>query len=268
MEEICDIVDIGVNLAHKSFQKDREAVIQRAFAAGVRTMIVTGTSLAVSEAALKIAQASPNHLFSTAGVHPHDSRSCNEQTIADLRRLAANEQVVAIGECGLDFNRDFSPRPLQEKWFEAQIALAEELEMPLFLHERDAEKRFCEIMTAARKNTPAVVHCFTGNGETLKSYLDMGLHIGITGWICDERRGIHLRELVRNIPLNRLMLETDAPFLLPRTLSANPKDGRNEPRFLPAVLKTVAECLGKSLVEVAQVTTTTAQQFFRINPPK
>jgi TatD DNase family protein len=119
-----------------------------------------------------------------------------------------------------------------------------------------------------QKVCAGVVHCFTGNGQALKAYLDMGLHIGITGWICDERRGIHLRELVRNIPLDRLMLETDAPFLLPRTLPAKPKDGRNEPGFLPAVLKTVAECLGKSPSEVAQVTTTTAQQFFRINPPK
>jgi TatD DNase family protein len=231
-------------------------------------MIITGTNLAVSEAALEIARKMPSHLFATAGVHPHDSRNCTDRTIADLRRLAANEEVVAIGECGLDFNRDFSPRPLQEKWFEAQIALAEELQLPLFLHERDAEKRFCEILTTAKKSAPGVVHCFTGNGQALKAYLDMGLHIGITGWICDERRGIHLRELVRNIPLDRLMIETDAPFLLPRPLSAKPKDGRNEPSFLPAVLRTVAECLGKSLSEVARITTATAQQFFRISPPK
>ncbi len=130
MDNTLDIVDIGVNLAHRSFQNDRKEVIERAFGAGVRRMIITGTNLAASEAAVRMARESPNHLFATAGVHPHDSRNCTDQTIAELCRLAASDEVVAIGECGLDFNRDFSPRPLQEKWFEAQVALAEELEMP------------------------------------------------------------------------------------------------------------------------------------------
>jgi TatD DNase family protein len=264
MDETYDTVDIGVNLAHRSFQKDREEVIQRAFAAGVRTMIITGTSLASSEAALRIARERPHQLFATAGVHPHDSRNCTEQTISELRRLAADKRVVAIGECGLDFNRDFSPRPQQEKWFEAQIALAEELQMPLFLHERDAQQRFFEILKRTRKNVPAVIHCFTGNREELKACLDMGLHIGITGWICDERRGVHLRELVQAIPLDRLMIETDAPFLLPRSMSAKPKEGRNEPAFLPYVLQTVAGCLGKLAAEVAVLTTKTAREFFRL----
>jgi TatD DNase family protein len=186
-------------------------------------------------------------------------------TIAELRRLAALEQVVAIGECGLDFNRDFSPRPQQEKWFEAQVALAEELQMPLFLHERDADQRFSEILTAVRKSVPAVVHCFTGSRESLKMYLDMGLHIGITGWICDERRGEPLRELVREIPLDQLMIETDAPFLLPRSMTTKPKDGRNEPGFLPYVLEAVADCLGKPSEEIARITTETARSFFQLD---
>jgi len=138
-------------------------------------------------------------------------------TIAELRRLAGLEQVVAIGECGLDFNRDFSPHPQQEKWFETQVALAEELQMPLFLHEREAAGRFCEMLKAVRTSVPAVVHCSTGSRESLTVYLDMGLFIGITGWICDERRSKPLRELVREIPLDRVMVETDAPFLLPRS---------------------------------------------------
>lgn len=264
MDETYDIVDIGVNLAHRSFQKDREEVIQRAFAAGLRTMIITGTSLASSEAALRIAHERPHQLFATAGVHPHDSRNCTEQMISELRRLAANKEVVAIGECGLDFNRDFSPRPQQGKWFEAQIALAEELQMPLFLHERDAQERFCAILKGVRKTTPAVIHCFTGTREELKAYLEMGLHIGITGWICDERRGMHLREFVKEIPADRLMIETDGPFLLPRTMPTKPKDGRNEPAFLPYVLQTVAGCLGKPAAEVAALTTKTAREFFRL----
>jgi TatD DNase family protein len=260
-----EIIDIGVNLAHRSFQSDRKEVIARAIAAGVRTMIITGTSPASSEAAVRIARECPKHLFATAGVHPHDSRNCTDETVTDLRRLAASDEVVAIGECGLDFNRDFSPRPLQEKWFEAQIALAEELQMPLFLHERDAHVRFCEILKRSRKGVPAVIHCFTGTREELRAYLEMGLHIGITGWICDERRGLRLRELVKEIPLDRLMIETDAPFLTPRNMPLKPKDSRNEPAFLTHVLKTLADCLGKPPAFVALETTRTVTEFFRIS---
>jgi TatD DNase family protein len=259
-----EIVDIGVNLGHRSFRADRTQVIERAFAAGVRTMVITGSSVEGSQEAVRIAGEHPGRLFATAGVHPHDSRNCTQTTIAELRRLAANKEVVAIGECGLDFNRDFSPRPLQEECFEAQVALAEELRMPLFLHERDARGRFCDILTASRKEVPAVLHCFTGTREELLRYLDLGLHIGITGWICDERRGTHLRELVREIPLDRLMIETDAPFLLPRSMPTKPKDGRNEPAFLPHVLRTIADCLEKPLEEVAEATTNTARAFFRL----
>lgn len=264
MSAAYEIVDIGVNLAHGSFQSDRKEVIARAFAAGVRTMVVTGTSLAGSQEALRIAGEYPGQLFATAGVHPHDSRNCSEETISELHRLAMNKAVVAIGECGLDFNRDFSPRPQQEKWFEAQVALAEELQMPLFLHERDAQQRFCEILTGVRKIVPAVLHCFTGTREELKAYLDMDLHIGITGWICDERRGMQLRELVKKIPPDHLMIETDAPFLLPRTMPTKPKDGRNEPAFLPFVLQMVADCLGKSVAEVADMTAKTTKTFFQL----
>ena len=264
MNEAHDIIDIGVNLAHRSFRADRKQVIQRAFAAGVRSMIITGTNVTGSQEGLRIAGEYPGRLFATAGVHPHDSRNCTEATLSELRHLATHKEVVAIGECGLDFNRDFSPRPQQEKWLEAQVALAEELQMPLFLHERDARQRFCDILAAARKSVPAVLHCFTGMREDLKTCLNMGLHIGITGWICDERRGTHLRELVTEIPLDRLMIETDAPFLAPRTMPTKPKDGRNEPAFLPYVLQAVADCLGKPVPAVAEATTKTAREFFRL----
>ena len=264
MKEPNDLIDIGANLAHRSFHNDRKQVIERAFAAGVRTMIITGSSVAGSHEGVQIAREYPNQLFATAGVHPHDSRHFTENTISELRQLASTKEAVAIGECGLDFNRDFSPRPQQEKCFEAQIALAEELQMPLFMHERDARQRFCEILTTTRKKVPAVLHCFTGTGDELRTYLDMGLHIGITGWICDERRGTHLRELVKEIPVDRLMIETDAPFLTPRTMPNRPKDRRNEPSFLPYVLRTIAESLGKPPAEVAAATTKTALEFFRL----
>ncbi len=180
-----------------------------------------------------------------------------------LRDLAKLPEVVAIGECGLDYNRDFSPRPIQDKWFEAQIQLASELKMPLFLHERDAHQRFVEILSKYSNTLDkVVVHCFTGNAQELDKYLSMGFYIGITGWICDDRRGTHLRDLVRRIPLDRLMLETDAPFLTPRDMRPQPADRRNEPAFLPHILNTVANAMGKSPAEVATATTATAKSFF------
>ncbi len=259
------LIDIGVNLCHASFHSDRSQVIDRALAAGLTTMIVTGTSVKSSVAAQALADQYPAVLFSTAGIHPHDARNCNQQAIATLRKLATQQNVVAIGECGLDFKRDFSPRPVQEKWFEAQIELACELKLPLFLHERAAHQRFVEILSAYKDDLDeAVVHCFTGNEAELKTYLDLGFCIGITGWICDERRGLQLRELVRHIPLDHLMIETDAPFLTPRNMRPKPPDGRNEPAFLPFVLRAVADCMKKSPEEVATQTTATARWFFRL----
>jgi TatD DNase family protein len=260
-----ELIDIGVNLTHRSFVADRNEVIRRASDVGVRVMVVTGTDLKASLSAYDLARKHPGTLFSTAGVHPHNARKCDPGTIESLRELASRDGVVAIGECGLDFNRDFSPRSAQEKCFEAQIQLACELKKPLFLHERDAHLRFIEILREYRPNiSAAVVHCFTGSAEELKAYLDMDFHVGITGWICDERRGLHLRELIRHIPLNRLMLETDAPFLTPRNISPRPRDGRNEPAFLIHVLKAVAEGMRLTVEEVAAATTRTTQEFFSI----
>lgn len=257
------IVDIGVNLMHRSFHQDREQVVERAAANRVTPLILTGTSLRNSLDAARYAGRYPGKLYATAGVHPHDAKSCSEETIAKLRELAAQPQVVAIGECGLDYNRDFSPRDVQRKWFAEQVRLAIEMDMPLFLHEREAFADFIAILKehAVRK---AVVHCFTGTPQELKVYLDMGFHIGITGWICDERRGRHLKDLVRTIPLSRLMIETDAPFLTPRDLKDKPADGRNEPAYLPHILNTVARCIGQPAEEVAKATTETAAAFFRI----
>ncbi|MGH8671790.1 MAG: TatD family hydrolase, partial [Burkholderiales bacterium] len=208
----------------------------------------------------------PQHLHATAGVHPHHAKDCGTSTVATLRDLAERPRVVAIGETGLDFYRDFSPRSSQIKWFEAQIELACELSKPLFMHERDAYPRFAEIIKSYRDHFEnGVVHCFTGTREALYAYLDMNLHIGITGWICDERRGRHLRELVKNIPAERLMLETDAPYLTPRDLRPKPREDRNEPKFLPHILDTVAACLGESAYDVADRTTRTARAFFRLS---
>ena len=232
----------------------------RARGAGVATVVVTGTSVQESTAALALVKSSGG-LYCTAGVHPHHARECDATTIPALRVLAQQPRVVAIGECGLDFNRNYSPHPDQENWFVAQLELAIELKKPLFLHSRDAFPRFGEILS---KFSPpkAVAHCFTGEKAELHAYLDLGLYIGVTGWICDERRGRHLLQLVREIPQDRLMLETDSPYLTPRDLHPQPKARRNEPAHLPHILRTVARALGKPPGQVAEETTRNAKAFF------
>jgi TatD DNase family protein len=259
------MIDIGANLAHESFAHDREAVIQRARAAGVTTIIVTGTSVAASRAAAALAEDRAPQLYATAGVHPHDASHFTQETVGQLRALAAHPAVKALGECGLDYNRNFSPRAAQLKAFEAQLELAAELGWPMFLHDREAHADLMALLKRYRDRIPAaVLHCFTGTREELRACLDLDLHVGITGWICDERRGLHLRELVRDIPHDRLTLETDAPYLLPRTIRPAPAHRRNEPAFLPHVVRAVAESTGRAAEDVAEETTRTAQAFFGI----
>jgi len=258
------LIDIGANLTHASFHGDLPEVLSRAHRAGVGTIVATGTSVEGSRAALALARVHPG-VYATAGVHPHEAAHCNADTLPALRALLADPKVVAVGECGLDFNRNYSPHPDQEEWFVAQLELACELGKPLFLHSRDAHPRFAAILRQHRdRMPPAVAHCFTGEGEELRAYLELGLYIGVTGWICDERRGRHLLELVREIPADRLMIETDAPYLTPRTLRPQPHGRRNEPAHLPHILETIAGALGKPADELAHATTANARRFFRL----
>ncbi|WJM94567.1 TatD family hydrolase [Pseudomonas defluvii] len=262
------LIDIGVNLTNPSFAGQQAALLERAQAAGVCQMLMTGTSLAGSEQALELCQQLDEpglRLFSTAGIHPHDASSWTTDSARQLRALLEQPRVRAVGECGLDFNRDFSPRPQQEKVLEEHLSLAVELQMPVFLHERDASERLLQILKDFRDRLPAaVVHCFTGERTALFGYLDLDLHIGITGWICDERRGTHLHPLVSSIPRGRLMLESDAPYLLPRSLRPKPKSGRNEPAFLPEVLNEVARHRGETPEQLAAHTTDCARAFFNL----
>ena len=253
------LVDIGANLTHTSFREDLDAVLARAREHGVGQIVVTGTTVEESRRAAALAEA--HGLHATAGVHPHHARECDGTTIPALREIAAHPRVVAIGECGLDFNRNYSPHPSQEKWFVSQLELAAELGKPLFLHSRDAHPRFAEILRNLRIGK-AVAHCFTGEAPELRAYLDLGLYIGITGWICDERRGRHLVELVKDIPEDRLLLETDSPYLTPRDLHPQPKARRNEPAHLPHILRAVARARGEAPEALAEATTRNARAFF------
>jgi TatD DNase family protein len=258
-------IDIGINLINKQFQYDADQVIQRAQQAGVHQIILTGVSLAVTQKSVQLAKKYPNVLYATAGVHPHNAKDWNNDVAAAIRKQAMLSEVVAIGECGLDFDRDFSPRPVQESCFRAQLDLAIELQKPLFLHERAAFERFIAVLSDYENKLPkGVVHCFTGTLKEAKTYLDKGFYLGITGAVTDERRFGHLKEVLRYIPSDRLMIETDAPYMLPKNIKNQSNDRRNEPSYLPYVVRYIAALVGKTEIEVAAETTKTAKEFFTI----
>jgi TatD DNase family protein len=261
---VAPFIDIGINLAHDSYDADRSSVIARAEAAGVVQMIVTGSSVESSRTALSLSRQHPGRIFATAGVHPHHATAL-PSSLAELGELTAEPEVVAVGECGLDYYRNYSPRDAQREAFRRQLELAARRGKPVFLHQRDAHEDFIAIL---REHWPAlaggVAHCFTGGAAELECYLELGLAIGITGWICDERRGAHLLELVRRIPADRLLLETDGPYLLPRDLHPRPPSRRNEPVYLPHIAAVVARARGEPVQSLAQASTEAARRLFRL----
>jgi len=257
------LVDIGANIAHDSFDEDRAEMMQRAADAGVDRIIVTGSSDESNVQAANLAERSPGILYSTAGVHPHHASDYTDDSDALIRKLLKKDCVVAVGECGLDYFRNFSPRAAQLEAFKRQLEIAKDSGLPVFLHQRDAHDDFVELLEPALPDlSRAVAHCFTGEGESLREYIAMGLYIGITGWICDERRGKHLHDIVSIIPDDKLLIETDAPYLLPRTIRPKPKSRRNEPMYLREVVRVVAEARGQTEDHVAAVTTANAIRFF------
>ena len=260
-----ELIDIGCNLTHDSFDGDREQVIERAHEAGVVQMVVTGASEDGSKAALELARSRPGELYATAGVHPHRASAYDDDSDALLRDLVQRSGVVAVGETGLDYFRDFSPRDVQREVFERQLQIGIDSGLPLFLHMRDAHEDFHAILREARDRLgDVVVHCFTGKQEEMHDYLDMDCHIGITGWICDERRGTHMKAFMQDIPVERLMVETDAPYLKPRNLRPRVKSHRNEPRFLPWIVGTLAAVRDEHPDYLAERTTENARRFFRL----
>lgn len=260
------LIDIGLNLTNSQFKNDVEQVWQEAQANGVSDAILTGTNVRGSQQAYAFT-AQMSGLFSTAGVHPHDAKDVDDQYLDDLEKLLQEDRVVAVGECGLDFNRDFSPRNVQETVFLEQLSLAQKFELPLFLHERDASERFlpCINDVFGVKPVAGVVHCFTGDTESLTRYLDRGFYIGITGWICDERRGQRLQEQIKLIPQDRLLIETDSPFLLPRDLKPKPKSRRNEPKYLPHILQRIAELTQRDVDVLAECTRANTLKLFALD---
>jgi TatD DNase family protein len=257
------LIDIGINLAHDSYDADRGEVLERARGAGVVQMIITGSSGPSTHRAIELSRENPSRLFATAGIHPHHAADVTSDLLAEMETLARRPEVVAVGECGLDYFRNFSPQEAQRDAFHRQLELAARVGKPVFLHERDAHDDFVSILREHRRSlVGGVAHCFTGVGEQLSRYLQLDLAIGITGWICDERRGAHLLPLMREIPADRLLLETDGPYLLPRNVAPKPKSRRNEPSFLPAVATVVAQARGEDTAQVARASTAAARRLF------
>ena len=250
------LIDIGANLADASFDDDRDAVVERAAAAGVGHMIVTGTALEESEAALALASGRPQTFRCTAGIHPHLATQWTDsprQARERLGNVLDSGFALAAGECGLDYFRNLSPPEAQRGAFMGQLELAAEHGKPVFLHQRDAHDDFLAILKDSMvRELGGVAHCFTGGPGEAESYLELGLYIGVTGWICDDRRNQELLRAAPVLPLDRVLLETDSPYLLPRHPDVKPrKRRRNEPQFLPYVARALARRMRVDAEELA-----------------
>jgi TatD DNase family protein len=261
------IIDAGVNLASSQFRQDLGDVIQRAQHAGLQALVAIGTDIDSSRQCIDISRQFADCVVATAGIHPHNADSFDAPAREQLRLLAQDERVRAIGETGLDYNRNFSSPAGQRSAFVAQLDIAIDIGKPIYLHERDAFGDQIDILGNYRGRLPGgLAHCFTGTMEQARAYLDLGLHIGITGWLCDPRRGEDLRQAVKQIPLDRLILETDAPYLLPRHLDRQtltiPQKRRNEPCMLPLVAEFLADILGCSLAKLSHATTRNCRSLF------
>jgi TatD DNase family protein len=244
------LFDSHCHLDDRSYKDDLESVVKRADEAGLKAMMVVGTGLQSSRRAIKISHMFDG-LYASVGIHPHDAEHCDEEKLTQLRRLAKDPRVKAWGETGLDFNRMYSPRKDQEHWFVRQLEISREMALPVIFHERETRGRFLEMLKAHwEEQRSGVVHCFSGNASELEAYLELGLFIGVTGIVTIKSRGESLRELVRRIPAERLVVETDAPYLTP-TPQRN-KHRRNEPAFVRTVLLKLAQVREAASEQLAQ----------------
>ena len=260
------LFDIGVNLTSGSFKERSLEVLSRASSVGVNALIAIASDEDESKLLSALPPITSPQVWITAGIHPHQAKSFDRKSLGVIEQCFMSDRCVAIGECGLDYNRMYSPKQVQLQTFEAQARLARNLDAPLYLHERDAHTDFVSILRATHPQSPVdgVIHCFTGDRARLKTYLELGLYVGITGWVCDERRGEALRDALRYIPEDRLLLETDAPYLRPRSYKGPLRVKGNEPCLLPHIAEAVAGLLGRSITSLANSTTRNARRLFRL----
>lgn len=258
------LFDTHCHLDDSVYDGDMEAVIQRARLAGVEAMMIAGINAESSRKAVSIAEWKPE-IYASVGIHPHDARDCREESLEFLRGLTGSGKVRAWGEVGLDFNRMHSSGADQERWLIRQLEIAGDLNLPVIFHERDSKGRFLEILRGSwGKGKRGVVHCFSGNERELGQYLSMGLYIGITGILTVKGRGAQLRELLRYVPLEHIVVETDAPYLTPVPEKNQTK--RNEPAFVRSVFLKLAEVRQENPETLAETIWENSCRLFGINP--
>ena len=256
-------IDIACNFTHPSFAESLDQVLRDANDVDVNKFVLLSASLKDLEPIHSIKSQNPSQFFITAGIHPHHANEILDLNETPLIDRLVSIQPNAIGETGLDYFRNISPPEIQRDSFAMHIEIAKELQKPLYLHQRDAHDDFISIL---KKNNsalpPFIVHCFTGTQKQLDDYLDLGAFIGLTGWICDEKRNKDLIESIKNIPLDKLMLETDSPYLVPKNLPIKAKKNINEPKYLPHIAKEVSELIGISIESLRDATSKNAENFF------
>jgi len=258
------LFDSHCHLDDPCYDADLEAVLERARAAGVAGIMIAGIDRKTSEKALAIACRYPQ-VYCAVGYHPHDAKSCTDTEIEALKALAAHQEVKAWGEIGLDFNRMFSTKADQEKWFVRQLETADELDLPVIFHERESGGRLIDILKRHhRRQGDGVIHCFSGTRAELETYLEMGYAIGITGIVTIQERGKALRDMLRTIPLDRILIETDAPYLTPAPEKNRYR--RNEPAFVRSVLETLASVLEQPISLLAEIIWRNTCRLYRIDP--
>ena len=258
-----EFIDIGANLTHESFHQDLELVLENAIAAGLYKIIITATSVDETNRAIECTDLNPSLLWATAGVHPHNAKNTSDNFIEELEKLAMHNKVIAIGECGLDYCRNFSTPKKQRAVFEKQIKLSLKTGLPLFLHQRDAHEDFITMLKEQSVNEiKGVTHCFTGDKDQLKDHLDLGLYIGITGWVCDPRRNQDLLESIKYLPMDRLLIETDAPYLMPKELENKLKTRRNEPKYIREIAEFISNQKGIEIEDLANIAKNNTENLF------
>ena len=254
--------DICVNLHSEQFRSDPQGVLNRAFEAGISGICLTGSCLQSSRMAIEYAERNTEQLCATVGIHPHSAKDFTEDMWTMMTSMSENPIVRAVGECGLDYFRNLSTPEQQRHCFERHIELAMCLNKPLFLHQRDGFEDFIRILDHHAPTVPVLVHCFTDGPRELEAYIERGYMVGVTGWIADTRRNQSLVEAIPHLPLEHLMIETDAPWLTPRNIPKFRKIRANEPQYLPYVISAIAEQTGHQPEDIIEHSTNNAHRFF------
>ena len=254
--------DIGANLTHKSFDKDLEEVLDKSINNGIKKICITSTTIQDTKNAIDLCKNRNDFLFTTVGIHPHLADSFDEEVKNEIINLSSNIHVKAIGETGLDFNRNYSKKENQIFSFLNHIEISNKVKLPLFLHQRESHKTFISCLDEVLPENSCVVHCFTESQKEFYEYLDKGFWIGFTGWICDPKRSSHMNELLKKMPLDRVMIETDSPYLLPKNIKI--KGRRNEPMFISEIAERIAFLQNKDLEDLTQIFYRNSLEFFSL----